>query len=311
MRAIKKAFIVFVTALCVGTIFSDISTVEAAKKPKARVTEVTAKVSGKKNIKITFKKDKKSTKYGIKKYKIKLTQYNYVEETNKWKKGKVTYKTVSAYKGKKLKNTVSITVKNKKVSNSVAYKVQVASTDSKGSTKTNYTSSKSVGCFHDWLWMSSAYQELVKEAVVEKVKEYRCDGCDMTGNLAEISSHTKTYNGRRADEYITIEEQFLQENNLSFSDLYDENDNFVNNVIGCKFANYIATYLNNKYGYTTKLYTQEEWDALNGATFGCTGATTTGNYLDYEVSPAEYVTKTRMEATCQHCGNTWIKKLSK
>ena len=307
MRAIKKALIVFVTVLCVGFIFSDVTTVEAAKKPKARVTKVTAKVSGKKNIKITFKKDKKAKKYGIKKYKVKLTQYNHVEKTNKWKKGKVTYKTVSAYKGKKIKNTVSVTVKNKKVSNAVAYKVQVASANKNGVTKTSYTTSKEIGCFHDWLWESKTHQEEKKAAVTEKTEEFKCDGCGMTGDIDKISNHTTTYGSRRAEEYITIENKFLQENNLSFSDLYDENENFVNNTIGCKFVNYIISYLNTKYGYTTKTYTQEEYNALNGSTWGCSGASSTGNYIEVEVSPAEYQTVTKQVGTCQHCNKEWIK----
>ena len=307
MKTIKRVFIVFVTVLCVGFIFSDVITVEAAKKPKARVTNVSGKVSGKKNIKITFKKDKKAKKYGIKKYKVKLTQYNYIEKTNKWKKGKVTYKIVSAYKGKKLKNTVTVTVKNKKVGNKVAYKVQVASANKNGVTKTSYTTSKEVGCFHDWLWESKTHEVEVKAAVTEKVPEYKCNGCGMTADLSNMSNHTTTYGSKLGDEYITIENKFLQENNLSFSDLYDENENFVSNEIGCKFVNYCITYMNNKYGYTTKTYSQSAYNALNGAVWGCKTATTTGNYIEVEVSPAEYKTVTKQVGTCQRCNKEWIK----
>jgi len=307
MRVIKRVIIVFVTVLCVGFIFSDVTTVEAAKKPKARVTNVSGKVSGKKNIKITFKKDKKAKKYGIKKYKVKLTQYNYIEKINKWKKGKVTYKIVSAYKGKKLKNTVSVTVKNKKVSNSVAYKVQVASANKNGVTKTSYTTSKEIGCFHDWLWESKTHEVEVKAAVTEKTEEFKCDGCGMTGDIDKISNHTSSYGSKLADEYLTIKNKFLQENDLSESELLNSEGNLVNNIIGCKFVNYCITYMNNKYGYTTKTYSQSEYNALNGAVWGCSGASSTGNYIEVEVSPAEYKTVTKQVGTCQHCNKEWIK----
>jgi len=307
MRVIKRVIIVFVTVLCVGFIFSDVTTVEAAKKPKARVTNVSGKVSGKKNIKITFKKDKKAKKYGIKKYKVKLTQYNYIEKTNKWKKGKVTYKIISAYKGKKLKNTVSVTVKNKKVSNSVAYKVQVASANKNGVTKTSYTTSKEIGCFHDWLWESKTHQEEKKAAITEKTEEFKCDGCGMTGTLAEISSHTTTYGSRRADEFNNYVKAFCQENNLNYSTFDLDSYVAISHENRLKFENYVISYMNNKYGYATKLYTSSSLPEGLGVATGCTSATTTGKYIEVEVSPAEYKTVTKQVGMCQHCNKEWIK----
>ena len=306
MRKTKKCFLVLLIALFVVALGG--GSIEAEAKAKARVSSVSVKVDKKKKtIKVSFKKDKKAKKYKIKKYKAKLVKYVYNEKTNKWVKSKTSYKTVNAYKGKKLKSSASVTFSNITVpNNTTAYKVQVASTDSKGSTKTNYTSSKSVGCFHDWLWESKTYQELVKEAVVEQVMEGRCDGCGVTGNLKEISSHTKTYNGRRADEYNNILKGYCQERNLQYES-FDLNSYVLSRDSRLDFENYMVIYLNNKYGYTTRLYTLETLPQSLGVPTGCTGATTTGNYLDYEVSPAEYVTKTRMEATCQHCGNTRIK----
>ncbi|MBQ3600296.1 MAG: hypothetical protein II992_03710 [Lachnospiraceae bacterium] len=305
MRATKSAFIILVTVLCVGFIFSDVTTVEAAKKPKARVTNVSGKVSGKKNIKITFKKDKKAKKYGIKKYKVKLTQYNYIEKTNKWKKGKVTYKTVSAYKGKKLKNTVSVTVKNKKVSNKVAYKVQVASANKNGVTKTSYTTSKEIGCFHDWLWESKTHEVEVKAAVTEKVTENKCDGCGMTGTLKVVSEHCTTYTTRRSDEYYNYLKAFCQDNNLNYS-TFDLDSYITDDSNRLKFENYVISYLNKKYGYTTRLYTASTLPAP-GVVTGCTGASSTGNYIEVEISPAEYQTVTKQVGTCQHCNKEWIK----
>ena len=87
----------------------------------------------------------------------------------------------------------------------------------------------------------------------------------------------------------------------------DENENFVSNEIGCKFVNYCITYMNNKYGYTTKTYSQSAYNALNGAVWGCKTATTTGNYIEVEESPAEYQTVTKQVGTCQHCNKEWIK----
>ena len=304
MRKTKKCFLVLLIALFVVALGG--GSIKAEAKAKARVSSVSVKVDKKKKtIKVSFKKDKKAKKYKIKKYKAKLVKYVYNENSGKWVKSKTSYKTVNAYKGKKLKSTANVTFSNVTVPNdTTAYKVQVASTDSKGNTKTNYTSSKNVGCFHDWLWESKTYQELVKEAVVEKTEELRCHGCGMTGNLKEISNHTTTYGSVRADEYITILKLYCQDRNLDFNTVDIDKFTFLEAM---DFENYVIVYLNQKYGYTTKLYTEATFPESPGASTGCTGATTTGNYLDYEVSPAEYVTKTRMEATCQHCGNTRIK----
>lgn len=322
MKAIKKTLIVFVTVLCVGFIFSDVTTVEAAKKPKARVTNVTAKVSGKKKIKVTFKKDKKAKKYKIKKYRVKLVKYTYTGTARGWVKKGTTYKTVNAYNGKRLKKSASVTFKNVTLDIDSAYKVQVASANSKGVVKTAYTSALQVGCFHEWLWETKSWQEKATEPTVVKVMEFKCDGCGNTGTLKWSSNHCTEYNSRRSDEYPTMVENFLDENPDVSADEFnamgdvtgemyeamsqDEKAYFDNYRLDVffRFTNYTINYLNKKYGYTTKLYTKEEYASYPmGYTWGCTQAGTTGNYIDYEVAPGEYITKTKTEATCKHCGD--------
>ncbi|MBQ9984123.1 MAG: hypothetical protein IJP29_05990 [Lachnospiraceae bacterium] len=288
MKTIKKVFIVFVTVLCVGFIFSDVTTVEAAKKPKARVTKVTAKVSGKKNIKITFKKDKKAKKYGIKKYKIKLTQYNYVEKTNKWKKGKVTYKTVSAYNGKKLKNTVSVTVKNKKVSNSVAYKVQVASANNNGVTKTSYTTSKEIGCFHEWF--TTTTKKKVTEETYVYDDEMKCSACGFTGTDDEVGAHMDAYRAKLEECEPLIAEAYANKYNCTVEDFYYEYNNTYDweSQVGRFILDWMAE--NTEFTGCTK----------NGYFGGCIYSTNTGNKIKVKVEDATY--KNMEVEKCAKCG---------
>lgn len=287
MNAIKKTVITLVTVLYIGFAFSDVVTVEAAKKPNARVTNVSAKVSGKKNIKITFKKDKKAKSKGVTKYKIKLTQYNYVEKTKKWKKGKVTYKTVSAYKGKKLKNTISVTVSNKKVDNNTMYKVSVASVNTKGKVITSYSTSSEVGCQHDWLTKTSSVK--VSDEEYEYVKEWKCSACGFTGSDAEVGAHMDAYRAKLAECEPLIAEAYAEEYNCTVEDFYYDYDHSYSwksqvemFILDWMAENTEFTGCNNSY---------------NG---GCIYSTNTGRTIQVKVKDAVY--KTKIVTTCTKCG---------
>ena len=128
----------------------------------------------------------------------------------------------------------------------------------------------------------------------------------MTGTLENISNHTTTYGSRRADEYNNYVKAFCQDNNLNYS-TFDLDSYVLSKDNRLKFENYVISYLNNKFGYTTRLYTSATLPEGLGVATGCTSATTTGNNIEVEVSPAEYKTVTKQVGTCQHCNKEWIK----
>lgn len=304
MKKIFKGMIVVLGLLI--ALGGNCMSVEAA--PKARVKSVKAYSNKKNEVKVNFKKDSKAKKYGIKNYKIRLTKYSYSTKNKKWSKGKSYYKYVSAYSGRKLKSSTGVTFTKKPVNNDTMYRVSVASANSKKVAKTNYSSAVSVGCMHDWLWKSTSEKVKVKDAVYEKQQSMRCEGCGMEGSGKEVGNHLAAYVNDLANEQYNILNSFCQEFNLKESDILDSNGNCVSDDMELKFTNYIVSYMNKKYGYTTKLYTSIE-DLRDGSSvIGCSSDYSTGKYIDVLVSPAEYKTVIVMKATCDKCNSERTEK---
>ena len=285
-----------VVALCGG----------ASYRVEARVTSVKATKKSGDKIKVTFKYDSKAKKKGIKKYKVRLTKYTYSKNSKKWVAGKKYYKTVSAYNSKKkLKTSLSTTFSNKPINNVTAYKVQVLSANKYGTAKTSYTTAQTVGCMHDYLWKSETHQELVSEAVTKKVEEFKCDGCGYTDTAGNVNKHLVKYVSDMSDEYETMTKAFCKEKGIIVNTT-SEIDAACNELVSkddtrLEYYNYIITYLNNKYGYTTRLYTKDTLPRVGGE-FACRGSNFTGNYIETIVTPAKYKDVTTLKATCRKCG---------
>lgn len=261
--------------------------VQAAKKAKARVTSVSTTVnSKKKTVKVSFKKDKKAKKYKIKKYRVKLTKYSY--KKGKWVKGKSYYKNTSAYTGKKLKSKASVTFSGVTPSTTTAYKVQVSSANNNGVTKTSYTTSLEVGCFHEWF--TTTTKKKVAEETYVYDDEMKCSACGFTGTNAEVDAHMDAYRAKEAESLPLIAKAYAEKYNCTEEDFYNEYNTTCDNE--SQVVKFVLDWMNDN--------TEFKGCNRDYSIGGCIYSTNTGNKIKVKVKDATY--KNMMVTTCSKCG---------
>ena len=299
MKTIKKLFVIAITLLCFGLVFSNTSYVEA--KSNSAITGVSASKKGKK---ITVKFKKKS---GAKRYKLRY----YTVSKKGVKSKKAITKIVKATKCKKLSgNKLSYSFNVGKTQNVV---IDITYSKKNSGNKFNKTYSDDTCSKHKWL--TKTKNEKVEDTsniigYEQKVKstenEWKCDGCGVTGTKSELSIHMNNYKSKFTECQQEVFEYVAKKYNVTTDVVYNAissvNTNIGQDETADKYMKACLEWMNKNTEF--KCYYGDD-----AYVFGCIEDTTTGKtittYEDDLTKPIygeKEVTTTYKE--CKHCKNT-------